>query len=398
VAGEAQQSLEEDNVNETLRKETRNVRYLKLVLLAGLILALAAPASAVTLTNGPQEAKFNDWTSLYRVPPPPPQPVPPFMQPAPRPGQIAEPLLHPGGAQIVPIFPGDENRAIFDISTITPDVLPAPAPDFTGDPAVEQLSGLFYDLHSIAPAVPPAPGGSVTVDYGSLGRNPVVAGSGTGIVPPVGSGGAIEIWQDVGTASTFNPLAANALGAGPLAWDEADSLGLVGAPLGHAVGPDAFPTVNQSGESLWLQVVFIPFPGAGLVGSGVPAGSLVRETFTNIGGSTSGSGSGFGMVVGGSYAPMIAGFPGAVGSQQGKYDDAWDLADDGLLNGSIGGPAGFRADLFVRFDVDPDELGAPPWLAVSDDPVKFAVVPEPVTMLSALFGLGGLAGYLRKRR
>lgn len=39
-----------------------------------------------------------------------------------------------------------------------------------------------------------------------------------------------------------------------------------------------------------------------------------------------------------------------------------------------------------------------PWLVRSSDPVTTAFVPEPVTMLGLVLGVGGLAGYIRKRR
>lgn len=346
------------------------VTCLMLVLAASMVTTL----EAVTLQDGVNAAKFIDYTSIFNDEEP--FDVPPYIAP-PGDNQTFAPIDHPGGAAVVAIPEGAENRAIFNVTTIALDG--AFDPDFTGISTVEQLSGLFYDVHSLSTVAPPAAGDSATINYGSLGRNPV---SGA----PTGTGGVIEIYlDDAGVVSPFNPLATDALGTGPTAWDESDSLGLA-----SVAGRDSFPTVNQDGEELWLQLVFIPFPGS-TGGGSVPAGTFVRETFeTSDGGVTTGLGSGYAMLVGGSYAGNII-----LGSQNTRWANEAGVAL----------PAGFRADFFIQFDIDPDSsvpaVGPGEWLARSDDPARFevgSVIPEPFTMVGLLIGGGSLTGYLRRRR
>ena len=344
------------------------MRSIKLMTVVGLMLALTSTAGAISLGQGPQEAKFNDFTSIFRAP-----------ASLGRPNQAFDPVPNPAPGMFVPVQAGDENRAIFNMTTITPDVAGSPGPDFVGVPNVEQLSGLFYDLTPVAAVLPPVVGGSVTIEYGALGRNPLPAALADARI-----GGVMEIYLDSGAGmSNFNELAADPWGLGyngPEAWDEADSLG-VNAATAYA-GRDTFPTVNTSGEILFLQLVYIPYPGAGIAGSGVAAGTLLRETLGNLAGDERGVGSGFAMVVGGTYAQYIT-----VGGRDASY-----------ANSGYAVPTGLSADFEIRFNFDPSETSAPPWGAASDDPSKFSVIPEPVTMLGLFLGVSGLGQYLRKRR
>jgi len=368
-------------LEKTREEELQMIRTLKLVTVVGLMLALTSTAGAISLSAGPQEAKFNDFTSIFRFPgtPDPVTGVPFPGSIPPRPGQLLDPVQNPAPGSFVPVIPGDENRAIFNMTTITPDVSGAPGPDFVGVPGVEQLSGMFYDLTPVVPIFPPVVGGSVTIEYGAFGRNPLPIAL---VDPRVG--GAIEIYLDAAPGmSNFNELSADPWGLGyigPEAWDEADSLG-VNAATPYA-GRDTYPTVNTSGESLYLQLVLIPFPGAGIVGSGVAPGTLLRETLGNLAGDERGVGAGFAMVVGGSLGPFVA-----PGGRNASY------ATSGYAV-----PAGLSADFEIRFNFDPSETSAPPWGAASDDPSKFSVIPEPVTMLGLFLGVSGLGQYLRKRR
>ena len=357
------------------------MRSIKLITVVGLMLALTSTAGAISIGNGPQEAKFNDFTSIYRAPGTidPITGLPFAGSVPPRPGQTLDPVPNPAPGQFVPVLPGDENRAIINITTITPDIPGAPGPDFVGIPGVEQVSGLFYDLTPVAIVLPPVVGGAVTIEYGALGRNPLPAA-----VADPRAGGVIEMYVDAAPGmSNFNELSADPWGlgySGPEAWDEADSLG-VNAATPYA-GRDTFPTVNTSGEKLYLQMVFIPFPGAGIAGSGVAAGTLLRETLGNLAGDERGVGAGFAMIVGGSFGPFVT-----AGGRNASY------AGSGYAV-----PAGLSADFEIRFNFDPSETSAPPWGAASDDPSKFSVIPEPVTMLGLFLGVSGLGQYLRKRR
>ena len=55
-------------------------------------------------------------------------------------------------------------------------------------------------------------------------------------------------------------------------------------------------------------------------------------------------------------------------------------------------------DLFVESDVVPYDAGLTDWIVTSDDPGRGNVVPEPLTMAGVFLGLGGLGGYIRRRR
>lgn len=57
--------------------------------------------------------------------------------------------------------------------------------------------------------------------------------------------------------------------------------------------------------------------------------------------------------------------------------------------------AGTTADFRIKGTSQPTNF---PWLVGSSDPVTTAFVPEPMTMLGLMLGVGGLAGYIRKRR
>jgi len=230
----------------------------------------------------------------------------------------------------------------------------SPGPEFVGMAGVEQLCGMMYDLTPLGVAAPPPLGGTTIIEYGALGRNPLPV---TFVDPRLG--GVIEMYLDSGEGmSNFNGMAPDpwALGyAGPKAWDERDLLGQnLCKPYARR---DTFPTVNTDSETSFLQLAFIPSPGAGIEGSGASPGALLRETLANFGGNETGVGSGFAMVVGGSYAHMI--LPG--GRNAAYAASGYNV------------PAGLSADLEIRFNIDPTETSAPPWGAGSDDPVKFSV-------------------------
>lgn len=342
------------------------MRVLKLLLVAGLVLAVSGTAGALTLQNGVQRAKFIDYTGLWRNGVPVPYPVP---------------------AGFVPINLGDENRAIFDASTVSLDGAP-PITEFVGTAgtaavAGEQLSGLFYDLWASGNF--PAPGlNAPTKAYyqgfnpvTGVPRNPIVGNPLAAAAYAAGAGGRLEIYYDFGTTPTmtnFAPVnyAVNPpIGIGPTMW-------VPGAGV-----PDTFPSVNfgSANESLWAQLVFIPFPGQGVT---VPVGTLVQEVLDVQGVSY---GEGYCMFVGGSLAGSP---PPVLGAMTAQYL---------LQSGGVPPPAGLRADFYVKFSINPFFVGAPPWLAVGDDPALWEVyVPEPFTMLGVFAGICGVGGYLRRRR
>ena len=79
--------------------------------------------------------------------------------------------------------------------------------------------------------------------------------------------------------------------------------------------------------------------------------------------------------------------------------DGWAMPGP---NAAALGGLGFdlTADLRLQFDTSPNLLAGTDWLVTSDDPVKGTVllIPEPLTMMAVVLGIGGLGGYIRKRR
>jgi hypothetical protein len=318
---------------------------------------VSGTAGALTLQNGPQKAKFVDYTALWR-------------------GGV--PVPYPAVPGFVPILVGDENRAVFDASTVSLEAVP-PVLEFVGIPGTaavpgEQLSGLFYDLHAMFAVPVPLPGAPVTAYYGTgpggVPRNPI-PGPVAAAAYAAGAGGRLEIYRDFGTTPTMTNFAPVVGGLGPSLW----------VPGGAGV-PDTFPSINfgSANESLWAQLVFIPFPGAGVI---EPAGTLVKETLDVQG---TAYGEGYAMFVGGNLAGSGQPVPNAM------------LAKYLAQGGGVPPPAGLTVDFYVKFSIDPLRVGAPPWLAVGDDPALWETVPEPFTMIGLFAGICGVGGYLRRRR
>ena len=297
----------------------------------GLILAVSVPAMGdFVLSAGPHKGKFESLGSFFRA---------------------GVPLPNPGGA-FVPLNVGDELRNIANITTMSKDFVGA-APEFTGDPGVEQLTGLVWDLEPLQSYGVP---GLTQIELGDpTKRNPVQGA-------PALTGGVLRIYQDVGAVSPFTDL-------GPGAWMP-----------GATPATEAYPSVNTSGESCWLEAVFIPFPGATLNHAGQ---ALLVET-VSIGASERGVGAAYLMVTGGSFAPFVT-----AGSQNTTY-----IAEGGYMGGG-GLPAGITADVRLDFDLYPNASGAPPWGVVIEDPFRFSVIPEPATLSLLAFGALTL---LRRRR
>lgn len=352
------------------------MKHLKLCMALGLVVAVTAPAWGVSLSPGPKTIDITDWTSLYSplpIGPLPRAPAPCVPLPGGRAGQLNEPLA-PTGTFVPPAIGVDENRAVFVVNFIQ-------APDGTVDfqkPALGgtegELSGLFYDLTPIGTT--PAPVGGTNVYYGPAGRNPILAA-------PAGTGGVLEVWLDPAEVGAF-PLETatppgNALGVGPCGWDEADTLGLIPGLHGHAPGgPDGYPSVNQAGETLWLQLAFLPHPDQTF------PGTVLRETLPiGVPGATVGSGDAWAHILGGTAAPLFV---------TGQFNAAYAAAG-GVL------PPGTSADFRARFNIDVAPLAEPlnGFQAVSRDPVTAAVIPEPVTIVGAFMAVGSLGAYIRRR-
>lgn len=341
------------------------LKCVKLVTVAGLVLALAGVASAVSLQAGYNSLKFTDASHLYNAPV---GGVGPYTPVATGQGGTPFPIPYtgPGGTAIdtgpIPI-PGQENRAIFNVTTIA---LLGQPPYYTS--GATELSGLFYDLEILQ--VIPTPTGFV-IDMGSLGRNPLVSAADDIDGDSVGgiTGGVIEIYEDAGPVSPFS------YAPGPAAWAEFAGPG----------GRDAYPNVNLTGESLFLQAALVDLASTPLAPT-VPLapGTVFRETI-NL---TTGTGEGRG------FLNVFNGSPTVLNN-----------VDRGIFGTS---PSGVPMDISFQanyvFAPDPtynpsfNPIAAAGWINQSDDPAEFFVIPEPMTMLAVGMSVVGLGGYIRKRR
>ncbi len=226
---------------------------------------------------------------------------------------------------------------------------------------------------------------------------------------------------------TINPGTQEVFQTGPTVWSEAldTKYELVGAYYGRTdiavtIDPGTGDQVIESvGDRLqmWLQpkntyfsteqvplkgeagrltdgngVYLDKYDGVGYDANGDPIGELVltaetspgfigedpnAETVVNFEASSStGNGRSFADVTGGTDAYKF-------------------VADDGIFEPFKG--AGFdNADLNMRWNFG--VLTNSGWLTNFNDPIGAYVIPEPVTMFSAVLAIGGLGGYLRRRR
>lgn len=353
------------------------------IVVALLAISLAAPpASAVNLTFGDEHlAKLKDVSNLYSDKDP------------------GGALEHEDLGETIDL--GDEQRTLFQVTTIYDE---SGVVFDTSDPT--ELTGLLYDLKVLGTHFVP---GGVWIDFGPALRNPLTLdndGDSTGAVDPTTGlpivfGGVLEVYEDALKNYTQDPggvgdyddklpapiPVASDPGSGPSFWTEG-AAGHVGA-----AGADTFPGATEG--TYWLAAAFVELQylanigvivdPAG-VGLGFAQGAVLRE-FIDF---TAGSGHGF------AYANI---FGGAVA---------------GILERNIlpGFPLAL-VDLALLFNVNTPFLTFPggvptandtlvyqgrgQWQVDSEDPMVFAVIPEPATMTLLGLSLLGLAG-IRVRR
>lgn len=80
----------------------------------------------------------------------------------------------------------------------------------------------------------------------------------------------------------------------------------------------------------------------------------------------------------------------------GTGTENWMLNTNSIPGYDLLGNPGKFADVTLHFQGE--EFGSNLWLLATSDPMKTDIVPEPVTMASLLLGFGCLGRYIRKRR
>jgi len=135
-----------------------------------------------------------------------------------------------------------------------------------------------------------------------------------------------------------------------------------------------------------LELSMVSLPGyINIAGVGAGLATQFESRFNPV--TTTGDGEAF--------VELIAGT-----NSYGQFNtDGWAMP---APNAAVLGGLGFdlTADLRLQFDTSPNLLAGTDWLVTSDDPVKGNVllIPEPLTMMAVVLGIGGLGGYIRKRR
>jgi hypothetical protein len=323
------------------------MRHLKFCTILGLLLAMTAPAAAVSLPPGAFVLKTTTWdsgtdysglgTGLFQPPPNPPTPG-----------------VNPGPGA----FPGEDTWGVLrvetihvgNISTIDPFTITAGTQTWVHGDEGKELVGIFWGESDIKVTNFADPGGS-----GALIQ--LIEGTGLNFM----------IWeQDVGHFQDPTTYSRGSADRGVNPWD------YVG------VGDDASSVVWASGESE---------PGF--------VGTLLATEFKSIF-STDASAT----IPGGASAyfsmwtndPLDhpAPFPWMVGLQNAIANS------DYFTNGALG-----PADIFLNMATDLNNPANTPggfdWTVTDNDDIIGYAIPEPLTMLGVFLGVSGLGGYVRKR-
>jgi hypothetical protein len=154
--------------------------------------------------------------------------------------------------------------------------------------------------------------------------------------------------------------------------------------------PNEYPTVGYDGTGTNTLL-----PGAQhvLTGESQP-GIEAQEIFTTFTPDPFGGGNGtFNIYI--SLGPVDPDGAGPLGAVVGS-DNPWFDLDSFPNGGAVASIPGTTADFRLKGTTEPTNKE---WLVRSSDPLTSALlVPEPLTMLGVFLGVGGLAGYIRKRR
>jgi len=155
---------------------------------------------------------------------------------------------------------------------------------------------------------------------------------------------------------------------------------------GGRIGFDDYTGIGQDASAVLVIDATSTAGVAKIVGSVSPAGQIADFTTSdpNTGGGY-GTSKQFIDIIGGAWQYL----PPLMWEVEPNYFGTRDLRF-----GSSG-----EGDLFIESDVVPYDAGLTDWVVTSDDPGRgYQVIPEPMTMLGVFMGIGGLAGYIRRRR
>lgn len=352
------------------------MRVLKLCVAVGLVAAVAVPASAVHIVNGPLKMTLDAYDSgtnyaFAALPVPPPT------------GTGAE-LNGIGEIPPVGAFVGEDSFGVGEVDLIqTADIQiqPPPGPGWINGPGGDPIW------------VAGTPGGLadgtelVAVFWGHVDTEVVIAGTGDQNI--YGRGMQFAAWvQPFGAADATTALIH---GAGT---DFADmgsiARGATGAIYDGVGVPGGVP-----GATLWLTGTATPgfFPGSldplaefkSVFNPGAGAGGITGHTDLYL-----------------TVGPVDAdgdGFIDDVGAMNQFFDTNFFLTPPGSAL------PGTRADLNVYIQTrglnvgNVPGFGPPDWTVGTQSGVVTGIaVPEPVTVLGVLMGVAGLGGYLRRRR
>lgn len=272
--------------------------------------------------------------------------------------QAGNPAPVPGGLPSV----GDELRSIYRLDDL--EIIGGGKYWFHQTTTGDEVTGLLYDLKVNRLVDLDSDGVTDIIYYAPAGRNPLkqIDDRDGDIANFVGGwGGVVELYGD----ATPDLDATLIGGAGPGLWAAG------GGPLRPDGVTQADGYVSASDGNLWLSGVLLDLSVFG--DANAIAGEVYRLTRT---GANDFAGIGFLNVFDGLAAPYIA-----AGTQP------------------AGGPGAGLADVSLAFTVTlgTNVWGNPNWEAGSSDPVRFGVVPEPVTLLTV--GMGAmLLGALRRRK